>query len=208
MQLKLITMSVQAWWWVPPKSSQSGEHVPARSHNHFWLANHKHIPNPTMSQKKVRRIRQETNVGDALVWEAVKNNNSFQVRARGTDNIILTREPGNLTQRSTSRSSGLNQHNIVGLEAGDKRSVVLTLGRRQARASSKPSTARVTTRLNSGYRKDISAVERLVSEKRHDLVCNDRIELCTDLCLNFVVCRGSLAHIQGLRRQETLPAPE
>jgi hypothetical protein len=124
-----------------------------------------------MSEKKLRRIRQEQNVGDALVWEAVKNNNSYLVKSRGTDQIILSREPGNLTQRSTSRSSGLNQHNVVGLEAGPNRAVVLTLGRRQKRASAKPSTARVETRLGSEYRKNISAVERLVAEKRHDLVC-------------------------------------
>jgi hypothetical protein len=125
----------------------------------------------TRMSKKLKQIQKPRNVGDQLIWSLVKNQNSFMVKGRVNDpQVILTGEPNNLTQQHSYRNSGLAQHHTIGLEAGKEgKGVVLTVPKKQVRATKKPS-GRVSIVLARDWRANFNNVTRLTEKHRSDLV--------------------------------------
>jgi len=87
------------------------------------------------------------------------------------DGAILSREPNNLLNKHSYKSSGLVDVNTVGLEARKEGGMILSVTKDQPRASKKPS-GRVSVVVNRSWRKDFDTVARITSKTRPDLVHN------------------------------------
>ncbi|GBG30466.1 60S ribosomal protein L28 [Hondaea fermentalgiana] len=110
-------------------------------------------------------------LSDNLLWQLTKGSNAFTVKAKGCDG--LTREPFNITNEVSPKTSGLANSKAVGMVAGDKPgNLKLTLKTRSADV--KPARAAHTAALRlhaKGFKKTAPTVKKLLEENyyREDL---------------------------------------
>jgi len=105
----------------------------------------------------------------SLLWELVKDNNSFLVKKHG---VTFNREKGNLTNLNTYTHSGVVQKKAVDIQPGkDKGAIVVSLKSSSSSKQRKPakSWSSVTYKTNSRRLQRILR-KRLVSYGRPDLV--------------------------------------
>mmetsp|Transcript_20395 Transcript_20395/g.44289 ORF Transcript_20395/g.44289 Transcript_20395/m.44289 type:complete len:148 (+) Transcript_20395:67-510(+) len=92
---------------------------------------------------------------DSLVWELVKNNNSFMRKKNGhtsrSGSIRFSVERGNLMSRSTYKYSGLANSKTVDISATDDNRASLTIKTKKASTSGKSGKASIA--LNKSFRR-------------------------------------------------------
>ena len=92
---------------------------------------------------------------DSLVWELVKNNNSFMRKVNGrtarSGSIRFSVERGNLMSRSTFKYSGLANSKTVDVTATDDNRAKLTIKTKKAGTSGKKGSADIA--LNKSFRR-------------------------------------------------------
>ncbi|KAL7528960.1 hypothetical protein ACHAXR_002718 [Thalassiosira sp. AJA248-18] len=92
---------------------------------------------------------------DSLVWELVKNNNSFMRKKNGrssrSGSIRFSVERGNLTSRSTYKYSGLANSKTIDVTATDDNRATLTLKTKKAGTSGKKGMTGIA--LNKDFRR-------------------------------------------------------
>ena len=92
---------------------------------------------------------------DSLVWELVKNNNSFMRKKCGrtsrSGSVRFSVERGNLTSRSTFKYSGLANSKTIDISSTDDNRAALTLKTKKADTSGK--SGKATIALNKSFRR-------------------------------------------------------
>jgi large subunit ribosomal protein L28e len=92
---------------------------------------------------------------DSLVWEIVKNNNSFMRKKSGrtsrSGSVRFSVEPGNLTSRSTYKYSGLANSKTIDISSTGDNRAALTLKTKKAATSGK--SGKATIALNKSFRR-------------------------------------------------------
>jgi large subunit ribosomal protein L28e len=94
-------------------------------------------------------------VSDSLVWEIVKNNNSFMRKKNGrtsrSGSVRFSVEPGNLTSRSTYKYSGLSNSKTIDISSTGDNRAALTLKTKKSATSGK--SGKATIALNKSFRR-------------------------------------------------------
>ena len=68
-------------------------------------------------------------MSDALVWQLIKNNNSFLVkreRSNRSGQVMFSKESGNLMNANSFKYSGLANSKTIGIDTSDK-TITMTL---------------------------------------------------------------------------------
>mmetsp|Transcript_11269 Transcript_11269/g.19561 ORF Transcript_11269/g.19561 Transcript_11269/m.19561 type:complete len:148 (-) Transcript_11269:47-490(-) len=103
---------------------------------------------------------------DSLVWELVKNNNSFMRKVNGrtsrSGSIRFSVERGNLMSRSTYKYSGLANSKTIDISATDDNRAALTIKTKKATTSGKSGKAAIA--LNKDFRR----VEKTIQSQATD----------------------------------------
>ena len=103
---------------------------------------------------------------DSLVWELVKNNNSFMRKKNGrtsrSGSIRFSVERGNLMSRSTYKYSGLANSKAIDVTATDDNRAALTIKTKKASTSGKSGKAEIA--LNRDFRR----VEKTIKSQAID----------------------------------------
>ncbi|KAK7737030.1 hypothetical protein SLS53_006786 [Cytospora paraplurivora] len=91
------------------------------------------------------------NVSSDLVWEIVRNNNSFLVKRNEAGGVQLSRDPLNLANKNSRKHAGFINEKAVGISAeGDKGVQVVS---KKATAVHQPAKATIKRTLKSHNRK-------------------------------------------------------
>mmetsp|Transcript_23466 Transcript_23466/g.46886 ORF Transcript_23466/g.46886 Transcript_23466/m.46886 type:complete len:148 (+) Transcript_23466:248-691(+) len=94
-------------------------------------------------------------VPDSLVWECVKNNNSFMKKANGqksrSGSVRFSVEPGNLMNKSTYKYSGIANSKTIDISPSSDNRATLTIKTKKAGNSGKKGTAAIA--LNKDFRR-------------------------------------------------------
>lgn len=94
---------------------------------------------------------QLSNVSSDLVWEIVRNNNSFLVKRNQAGGVQLSRDPLNLANKNSRKHAGFVNEKAVGISAeGDKGVQVIS---KKATAVHQPGKAGVKRTFGSHNRK-------------------------------------------------------
>ncbi|CAM9363938.1 unnamed protein product [Ectocarpus fasciculatus] len=101
-------------------------------------------------------------MSDALVWQLIKNNNSFLVKRERTNRsnqVMFSKESGNLMNVNTFKYSGIANSKTVGIDTSDK-TITMTLKVRNgaSKKAQKPNTA-VKVNLRKYAKTSLSAIE-------------------------------------------------
>eukprot|EP00013_Stygamoeba_regulata_P027686 CAMPEP_0177657230 /NCGR_PEP_ID=MMETSP0447-20121125/16065_1 /TAXON_ID=0 /ORGANISM="Stygamoeba regulata, Strain BSH-02190019" /LENGTH=137 /DNA_ID=CAMNT_0019161553 /DNA_START=49 /DNA_END=462 /DNA_ORIENTATION=+ len=96
-----------------------------------------------------------------LVWQIVRNNNSFLVKRNG---IQLSREKNNLRNVNSYKYSGLANAKSVGVQAGAKGVVLTKRSRRHAR---KPAKSFPAMPLTGTFRQNAKVIKSETSGKHY-----------------------------------------
>jgi len=103
---------------------------------------------------------------DSLVWELVKNNNSFMRKVNGrtrrSGSVRFSVERGNLTSRSTYKYSGLANSKTIDISATEDNRATLTIKTKKASTSAKSGKAEIA--LNKDFRR----VEKTIKSQATD----------------------------------------
>lgn len=103
---------------------------------------------------------------DSLVWELVKNNNSFMRTKNGrtsrSGSIRFSVERGNLMSRSTYKYSGLANSKTIDISNTDDNRATLTIKTKKATTSGKSGKAEIA--LNKDFRR----VEKTIKSQATD----------------------------------------
>lgn len=98
---------------------------------------------------------------DSLVWEIVKNNNSFMRKKNGrtarSGSIRFSTERGNLMSRSTYKYSGLANSKTIDISPTSDNRAALTIKTKKAGASGK--SGKATIALNKPYRRTEKTIQ-------------------------------------------------
>ncbi|KAK9830401.1 hypothetical protein WJX72_011555 [[Myrmecia] bisecta] len=100
-----------------------------------------------------------------LVWQLVKNYNSFMVK--GLNGSTFSTEPGNLFNKHSYKYSGLANEKTVHIEAGDDMAVTVTKSR--TKNAQKPAAARHSTTSKKHVRRQATSLGKEVQHFRPDL---------------------------------------
>ncbi|OIW17181.1 hypothetical protein TanjilG_18136 [Lupinus angustifolius] len=103
-----------------------------------------------------------------LVWEIVKNNNSFLVKqfGRGSQSIEFSKEPNNLYNLNSYKYSGLANKKTVSIQAGGKdQSVVLATTK--TKKQNKPASLVHKSVLKKDFRRIAKAVQNQVADNHY-----------------------------------------
>ena len=110
---------------------------------------------------------------DSLVWELVKNNNSFMRKKSGrtsrSGSVRFSVESGNLTSLSTYKYSGLANSKTIDISSTDDNRAALTLKTKKAGTSGKGGKAAIA--LNKSFRRTAKTISGQTADKyyRSDL---------------------------------------
>ncbi|MEW5312155.1 MAG: hypothetical protein WDW38_003803 [Sanguina aurantia] len=99
-----------------------------------------------------------------LVWECIKNFNSFQ--RKGLNFTRFSAEKGNLYALSTYKHSGLANAKTVHIEADGS---AVTVSKSRSKATQKPKTSQSTVTMKRSARRVLAAVGKEVAGFRPDL---------------------------------------
>ncbi|CAL0308728.1 unnamed protein product [Lupinus luteus] len=103
-----------------------------------------------------------------LVWEIVKNNNSFLVKqfGRGSQSIEFSKEPNNLYNLNSYKYSGLANKKTVSIQAGGKDQSVL-LATTKTKKQNKPAALVHKSVLKKDFRRIAKAVQNQVGDNHY-----------------------------------------
>ncbi|KAK4082480.1 60S ribosomal protein L28 [Purpureocillium lilacinum] len=127
------------------------------------------------------------NVSSDLIWEIVRNNNSFLVKSNRNGGVQFSRDPLNLTNKNSRKHAGFVNDKAIGVVPNEKGGV--TVISKKTSAATKPAQAFTKTTYGgnksnrtsykavanqaakSGYRGDLrsAAVERVSAIRRTQL---------------------------------------
>ncbi|KAH7144627.1 ribosomal L28e protein family-domain-containing protein [Dactylonectria estremocensis] len=91
------------------------------------------------------------NVSSDLIWEIVRNNNSFLAKSKKNGGIQFSRDPLNLTNKSSRKHAGFLNEKAIGVSANEKGGVVVTS--KKAGTSNKPAQNQSERTVSKGSRK-------------------------------------------------------
>mmetsp|Transcript_15721 Transcript_15721/g.19964 ORF Transcript_15721/g.19964 Transcript_15721/m.19964 type:complete len:149 (+) Transcript_15721:209-655(+) len=99
-------------------------------------------------------------ISDNLVWECVKNNNSFMKKVNGrskrSGTMRFSVEKGNLRSLSSFKQSGIANSKAVGISCTDKNSAVLSL---KTASKSDSQVAVEDIPINKSFKKVVKTIE-------------------------------------------------
>lgn len=110
---------------------------------------------------------------DSLVWEIVKNNNSFMRKKNGktsrSGSVRFSVERGNLASMSTFKYSGLANSQTIDISSTDDNRAALTLKTKKATTSGK--SGKATIALNKSFHRTAKTITGQTTDKyyRSDL---------------------------------------
>ncbi|RMJ00575.1 hypothetical protein BHE90_015597 [Fusarium euwallaceae] len=106
------------------------------------------------------------NISSDLVWEIVRNNNSFSAKSKKNGGVQFSRDPLNLTNLSSRKYAGFVNDKAVGITVGEKGEVVVTTKKAQP---NKPAQNTTTTSYNAvkSNRKTYQAVANQVAKNSY-----------------------------------------
>jgi large subunit ribosomal protein L28e len=78
------------------------------------------------------------NISSDLIWEIVRNNNSFLVKSKQNGGVQFSRDPLNLYNKNTRKHAGFVNEKAIGVVAGEKGFTVIT---KKPADASKPKSA-------------------------------------------------------------------
>ncbi|KAM5353781.1 hypothetical protein ACJ41O_000431 [Fusarium nematophilum] len=127
--------------------------------------------------------QQLPNISSDLIWEIVRNNNSFSAKSKKNGGVQFSRDPLNLTNTTSRKHAGFVNDKAIGISAGEKGAVVVTTKKAQpnkpaenitetsysgAKSNRKTYQAVANQAAKNGYRSDLraAAVERASAVKR------------------------------------------
>ncbi|KAL6921355.1 hypothetical protein ACHAPO_004939 [Fusarium lateritium] len=67
-----------------------------------------------------------SNISQDLIWEIVRDNNCFSAKSKKNGGVQFSRDPLNLTNKSSRKHAGFVNDKAVGISAGEKGAVVVT----------------------------------------------------------------------------------
>ncbi|KAK1236950.1 hypothetical protein MKX08_007898 [Trichoderma sp. CBMAI-0020] len=106
------------------------------------------------------------NISSDLIWEVVRNNNSYLHKTGAASNggIQLSRDPLNLTNKHSRKYAGFVNDKAVGISAGEKGGVVVVS--KKAAVANQPAKSAATTTIGGGKstRKTYKAVASQVAK--------------------------------------------
>ncbi|KAJ3515501.1 hypothetical protein NM208_g14956 [Fusarium decemcellulare] len=70
--------------------------------------------------------QQLPNISSDLIWEIVRDNNSFSAKSKKNGGVQFSRDPLNLTNTTSRKHAGFVNDKAVGISAGEKGAVVVT----------------------------------------------------------------------------------
>ncbi|KAF7544722.1 hypothetical protein G7046_g9727 [Stylonectria norvegica] len=125
-----------------------------------------------------------SNVSPDLIWEIVRNNNSFLAKTKKIGGVQFSRDPFNLTNKSSRKHAGFVNPKAVAVSEGEKGAIVVKSKKTSSptkpaaavsettfggnKSSRKTYLAVANQSAKSGYRPDLrsAAVERVSAIKR------------------------------------------
>lgn len=126
-------------------------------HALFIHSQHNHSP-PHSSTK--RNYTKMVSCSNSLVWECIKNNNSFMKKVNGrskrSGTMRFSVEKGNLRSISSFKQSGLANSKSVGISCTDKNTAVLSL-KSAGKADSKAAVREIP--INKSFKKVVKTIE-------------------------------------------------
>nr|CEG02262.1 unnamed protein product [Fusarium pseudograminearum CS3220]CEG02696.1 unnamed protein product [Fusarium pseudograminearum CS3487] len=72
-----------------------------------------------------------SNISSDLIWEIVRDNNCFSAKSKKNGGVQFSRDPLNLTNKSSRKHAGFVNDKAVGIAAGEKGAVVVTTKKAQ-----------------------------------------------------------------------------
>ncbi|KAF5663690.1 ribosomal L28e protein [Fusarium heterosporum] len=124
-----------------------------------------------------------SNISSDLIWEIVRDNNCFSAKSKKNGGVQFSRDPLNLTNKTSRKHAGFVNDKAVGISAGEKGAVVVTSKKAQpnkpaqnlvnttysgSKSNRKTYQAVANQTAKNGYRSDLrsAAVERASAIKR------------------------------------------
>lgn len=115
-------------------------------------------------------------MADALVWECIKNNNSFLVKRGRTarvGSVQFSTEPFNLMKKNSFKNSGLANSKAIDLSVveGGKHGPKIVMASKGKKSHNKPATSSHQTPLNKAFRTSSKSIKALTEKSgyRKDL---------------------------------------
>ncbi|KAK5997419.1 putative 60S ribosomal protein L28e [Cladobotryum mycophilum] len=89
-----------------------------------------------------------SNMSSDLIWEVVRNNNSYLYKSKKNGGIQLSRDPLNLTNNHSRKYAGFVNDKAIGVVPGEKGGVVVLS--KKVSVATKPAQAVVKTTIGGG----------------------------------------------------------
>ncbi|KAJ4322303.1 hypothetical protein N0V84_004895 [Fusarium piperis] len=110
--------------------------------------------------------QQLPNISSDLIWEIVRNNNSFSAKSKKNGGVQFSRDPLNLTNLSSRKYAGFVNDKAVGISAGEKGAVVVTTKKAQPNKPAQNTTQTSYSGVKSN-RKTYQAVANQVAKNSY-----------------------------------------
>ncbi|KAH6893570.1 ribosomal L28e protein family-domain-containing protein [Thelonectria olida] len=105
------------------------------------------------------------NISSDLVWEIVRNNNSFFAKSKKNGGVQLSRDPLNLTNKASRKHAGFVNEKAVGVQTNGEKGIILTTKR--ASAANKPAKSEITSTITSTQRKTYQSVANVAAKNNY-----------------------------------------
>ncbi|KAF7544627.1 hypothetical protein G7Z17_g9800 [Cylindrodendrum hubeiense] len=122
-----------------------------------------------------------SNISQDLVWEIVRNNNSFSAKSKKNGGVQFSRDPLNLTNKASRKHAGFVNEKAIGVAVNEKGGVVVISKKGNSNKPAQNQTETTVTKASrktyltvanqtakNGYRGDLraAAVERASAIRR------------------------------------------
>ena len=109
---------------------------------------------------RTTQVATMTSLPASQAWLYVRNNSSFLVKRNG---VQFSREPGNLTQLNTYKSSGLCNDKAIDINLDEDGKIVMAL--KASKRATKPSKSLNKTPLRKNFRRSAKAIQSQTAGK-------------------------------------------
>eukprot|EP00252_Welwitschia_mirabilis_P021092 TRINITY_DN5301_c0_g1_i1.p1 TRINITY_DN5301_c0_g1~~TRINITY_DN5301_c0_g1_i1.p1 ORF type:complete len:151 (+),score=24.53 TRINITY_DN5301_c0_g1_i1:181-633(+) len=110
-----------------------------------------------------------TTIPGDLVWEIVRNNNSFLVKQNGNSSakVLFSSEPNNLYNTHSYKFSGLANKKTVSIAPGEGDRVTVVLATSKTKKQNKPASMMNRTVLKKDFRRIEKAILNQIAENNY-----------------------------------------
>jgi len=102
-----------------------------------------------------------------LVWQLINKHNSFKVKNRTGDRVILSSEPGNLYNKHSYKHSGIANDKTIDLQAGEKNAIIITTSK--PKNANRPLSSKQSYSTKKDSRRAASSIAKETKKIRPDL---------------------------------------